>query len=205
MIQLTTERLIIRDPLITDIDSWHRLLSNVETMYYLQDILTHSFEESKQNLEIAITESKSKNREKYFFAIENKETGTFIGSVGYTVAQVTPVGKSVGVGYFILPKFHGKGYITEALKEVIKFAFEDNEVYRICTGCLAENRASERVMQKCGLIKEAEYKSYIWHDGQMKDRVEYRLLRDEWQTKSERFTPTRGHGYGNYTTENTKL
>jgi len=87
----------------------------------------------------------------------------------------------VEVGYFILPEFHGKGYITEALKEVIKFAFEDNGVYRISTGCLSENRASEKVMQKCGLIKEAEYKSYIRHDGQMKDRVEYRLLLDEWR------------------------
>jgi len=179
MIKLTTERLIIRDPLLTDIDNWHRLLSDVETMYYLQDILTHTHEESRQNLEIAIAESKSKNRKKYFLAIENKETGAFIGSIGYTVTQVTPVGKLVEIGYFILPEFHGKGVITEALREVIKFAFEDNEVYRISTGCLSENRASERVMQKCGLIKEAEYKSYIWHDEQMKDRVEYRLLRDE--------------------------
>jgi len=181
MIQLITERLIIRDPLLTDIDSWHRLLSDVETMYYLQDILTHTLEESRQNLEIAVEESKSKNRKKYFFAIENKETGVFIGSIGYTVTEVTPVGKLVEAGYFILPEFHGKGYITEAFKTVIMFAFEDNGVYRISTGCLAENRASERVMQKCGLIKEAEFKSYVWHDGQMKDRVEYRLLREEWK------------------------
>ena len=183
MIRLTTEQLIIRDPLLTDIDSWHRLLSNVETMYYLPDILTHTLEESKKNLEIAVAESKSKNREKYFFAIENKETGAFIGSIGYTVDQVTPVGKLVELGYFILPEFHGRGYITEALREVIKFAFEDNDVHRISTGCLKENRASERVMQKCGLIKEAEFRSYIWHDGKMKDRVEYRLLRSEWQRK----------------------
>ena len=180
MIRLITERLIIRDPLLTDINNWHRLLSNVETMYYLQDILTYTLEESKQNLEDAVAESKCKNRKKYFFAIENDETGAFIGSIGYTVDKVTPIGKLVWMGYFILPEFHGKGYITEALKEIIKFAFTENGVYRISTGCLAENRASERVMQKCGLIKEAEYKSYIWHDGKMKDRVEYRLLRDEY-------------------------
>jgi len=32
------------------------------------------------------------------------------------------------------------------------------------------------------LLKEAEYKSFIWHDGRMKDRVEYRMLRDEWKS-----------------------
>ena len=185
MIRLRTERLIIRDPLPTDIDGWHRLLSDAETMYYLQDILANSFDESEQNLAVAVAESQNEDRKKYFFAVEIRETGAFIGTVGYTVTQTTPVGKVVSAGYFILPEYHGKGYTTEAFKEIIRFAFEDNDVYRINTGCLIENCASEKVMQKCGLIKEAEYKAHTWHDGQMKDRVEYRLLRDEWRTKSK--------------------
>jgi ribosomal-protein-alanine N-acetyltransferase len=36
-------------------------------------------------------------------------------------------------------------------------------------------------MQKNGLIKEAEYKEYILHEGKLKDRVEYRLLKNEWK------------------------
>ena len=42
---------------------------------------------------------------------------------------------------------------------------------------------STRVMQKCGFIKEADFKSHTWHDGAMKDRVEYRMLRDEWNAQ----------------------
>jgi ribosomal-protein-alanine N-acetyltransferase len=181
MIRLTTERLIIRDPLPNDIGGWHCLMSDPKTMYYLPDIMTHSPDESLQNLETAIDEAQSSNRTKYFFAIEHGVTGAFIGAVGYTVTQNTPVGKIVGAGYFILPEYHGQGIMTEAFREVIRFAFEDNGVFRIETGCLSENRASERVMQKCGLIKEAERRLYTWHDGRMKDRVEYRLLKDEWR------------------------
>lgn len=185
MIHLVTERLIIRDPLSTDINDWHRLMSDPKTMYYLQDIMTHSLEESRQNLETAVTEARNPGRTKYFFAIEDRVTGTYIGTTGYTVMNATPAGKSAGVGYFILPEYHGRGYMTEALREVIRFAFEDDGVYRIETGCLTENRASERVMQKCGLIKEAVRKAYTWHDGRLKDRVEYRLLRDEWMSACE--------------------
>ena len=181
MIRLKSKRLIIRDPLPTDIEDWHRLISDPKTMYYLPDILTCSLDESRNNLEAAINESLSLNRKKYFFTIEHIETGAFIGTVGYTVTHTTPLGKFVGAGYFILPEFHGQGYMTEALNEVIRFAFEDNDVYRVSTGCLAENRASERVMQKCGMVKESERKHFTWHDGQMKDRVEYRLLKDEWK------------------------
>ncbi|MCL1807182.1 MAG: GNAT family N-acetyltransferase [Oscillospiraceae bacterium] len=182
MNRLQTERLIIRDPLPTDIDHWHHLMSDPKTMTYLQDIMTHSLDESRQNLEAAIAAAKSPERVQVFFAMEHRATGVFIGTIGYTVTDLTPLGKFAHVGYFILPEHHGNGYTTEALREILRFAFEEDNVFRINTGCLKENQASERVMQKCGLIKEAERKAFQWHEGQMKDRVEYRLLKDEWET-----------------------
>jgi len=128
MIRLITERLVIRDLLPADLGDLHRLLSDTETMYYLQDIVTHSREESKQNLDVAIAESQSEDRTKYFFSIVDKETDTFIGSVGYTVTETTPVGKLVHIGYFILPEHHGKGYMTEAVNEVLRLRIT------MCTG-----------------------------------------------------------------------
>lgn len=92
----------------------------------------------------------------------------------------TPVGKIVHAGYFTYPKFWNNGYVTEAFYKVLEFAFLEDNVYRVTTGCLAENAGSERVMQKCGLIKEAEHVDWEWHDGRMKTRLEYRLLRREW-------------------------
>ena len=123
MIRLITERLVIRDPLLTDFTDWHRLISDPESMYYLPDILTQSPDESRENLESAVDESANPNRTKYFFVIEHSETGVFIGTVGYTVTQMTPLGKLVSAGYFILPEYHGQGYMTEAFSEIIRFAF----------------------------------------------------------------------------------
>jgi len=182
MIHLKTERLVIRDFLPKDINDWHRLSSDPETMYFLQDVMTRSLEESRRNMEMAVSEAQNPNRTKYFFAIEHGETGTFIGTIGYTVTETTPAGKLAGAGYWMLPEYHGQGYMTEALREVIRFGFQDDNVFRFHTGCLAENRASERVMQKCGFVKEAQRKSCAWHDGRMKDRVEYRLLKAEWES-----------------------
>ena len=181
MIYLQTPCLIIRDPLLTDLEGWHRLISDSKAMYYLQDIMTQSEEESRQNLETAISEAQNPGRTKYFLTVEHGQTGEFIGSIGYTVTGSTPLGKFVGVGYFLLPKHQGKGYATEAMGEVIRFAFEEDKVFRISTGCLKENIGSEKVMIKCGMIKEGEYKHCAWHDGQMKDRVSYRLLKSEWE------------------------
>ena len=183
MIKLITDRLILRDHVVEDLETHHKLLSNDNVMKYLQDIKTNNIEESKQNLQKIIDDSLSKDRKLFFFRIENKVTNEFIGEIGYTVIQNTPYGKLVHLGYFLKEKYWNKGYATEALKRTIEYAFVENNVYRIRTGCFKENIGSERVMQKCGFIKEAEFKKYILHEGQLKDRVEYRLLKEEYNAR----------------------
>lgn len=181
MIVFETERLIIRDPKPEDIDGYHRVLSDELTMHFGNS--SSSFEMNFRNFEGAINEINNDCRIKYFFTFECRVSKQYIGTVGYTVVGTTPVGKIVGAGYAILPEYRGKGYTTEAFQALIHFAFEKNDVYRLVAGCRAENQASVRVMQKCGMIKEAEFKRHTWHDGQMKDRLEYRLLKEEYYQK----------------------
>lgn len=180
MINIETNRLIIRDHLHSDLDSMHKLLSDSLAMYYLPDIRTNSFEESKLNLETAIKEASLIDRQKFFFTIVNKKERNYIGEIGFTITENTPKGKRVHLGYFILQKYWGKGFVTEAAKAIIDFAFENVGVHKITTGCIKENIGSEKVMKKCNMKKEAEFIKHIWHDGKWKDRVEYGLLREDW-------------------------
>ena len=185
MIRLETDRLILRDFTMDDLLDYYRLKTDEQTMYYMQDIKLDSIEEAKEELAGLMADMDSKDRKFYFLHIELKDSYEQVGSIGYTVISSTPVGKIVQLGYFTYPKFWGNGYTSEAAKRVLEFAFEEDNVYRVTTGCLAENRGSERVMQKNGMIKEAEHKEYEWHDGKMKDRLEYRLLKDEWAGRSK--------------------
>lgn len=181
MIYLETARLILRDYREEDEEAYYRLKSDPKTMYYLQDIQLHSKEESKNDFSEVLHDQKRDHRKFYFFHIELKDTHQQVGSIGYTVDNFTPVGKLVGMGYFTYPSFWGQGYTSEALKRVLMFAFLENQVYRVSTGCLAENVGSMKVMEKCGMIREAEHIDYEWHDGKMKTRLEYRLLKKEWE------------------------
>ena len=181
MIRLETERLILRDYVIDDFDDYYRLQTDDRTMYYMQDIKLDSIASAQEDFANILKDMVSEERKLYFLRMELKETHEQVGSIGYTVVDNTPAGKIVHMGYFTYPKFWGKGYTSEALKKVIEYAFTADNVYRITTGCLAENIGSERVMQKCGMIKEAEHVDYEWHDGRMKTRVEYRLLKTEWK------------------------
>lgn len=178
---LETERLLLRDYEPTDLKSYFELKSDPKTMYYLQDLRLFTMRQAKDDLKQILADQKSESRKFYFFNIVLKKSGRSIGSIGYTVTDHTPVGKLVQAGYFTVPGAWGQGYTTEALKRVLRFAFLENNVYRVTTGCLKENAGSEKVMRKCGLIKEAEHIDWEWHDGKMKTRLEYRLLRNEWK------------------------
>lgn len=69
---------------------------------------------------------------------------------------------SIELGYVIHPRFHGKGYMTQALKIAIEALFSAG--YReVITGAFEENKASIRVMEKAGMIciektEEIEYR-----------------------------------------------
>ena len=181
MLFLETERLILRDYREEDFAAYYRLKANPKTMYYLQDLILHSPEEAEESFREVLEDQQRENRQFYFLHMELKETHAQVGSIGYTVTERTPVGKLVHLGYFSYPQYWGKGYTSEALARVLSFAFNEDNVYRVTTGCLAENRGSERVMQKNGMIKEAEHVAYTWHDGQLKTRLEYRLLAPEYR------------------------
>ena len=184
MIYLETNRLILRDYNENDFEAYYSLKTDSETMYYLQDIQLYSLEEAKNEFNHVLSDITDINRKYYFLHMELKETHEQVGSIGYTVVDNTPIGKLVHLGYFTYSRFWKKGYTSEALQKVFEYAFTENNVYRVTTGFLTENKASERVMQKNGMMKEAEYIDYEWHDGKIKSRLEYRLLKTEWKREN---------------------
>lgn len=181
MVRLETERLIIRDHQVDDLEHHHKLMSDIEVMSYIQDIMTHSLEESKENLMFSIQESKNPNRKHYFFAIINKLTGTHIGSIGFKVLEENDVSGNVELGYFIFKKYWGKGYTYEAAKIVVDYIFS-HKYHKITTGCIKENKCSEKIMLKLDMTKESELVKHVLHDHKWKTRVTYRLLREEHET-----------------------
>ena len=60
------------------------------------------------------------------------------------------------VGYHIGGSYTGQGYATEAVKAFLPVIMPRLGITRIAGNCLAENRASVKVMERCGFVKEFE-------------------------------------------------
>ena len=87
--------------------------------------------------------SQDRNRFVYGVYLDNRLIG-FVNDVfiGENVVEL---------GYVISPKHKNKGYATEALKGSINLIFESGFQFVKCEA-FEENLASQRVMQKCGMV-----------------------------------------------------
>ena len=88
-------------------------------------------------------------------------------------------GAHYGLGYFIRPDLWNRGLATEAAMAALDFIFAGNAC-RVSAACLAENLASRRVLEKCGMRQEGLLKKHTWHDGQWKDCAVYAVLKEEY-------------------------
>jgi RimJ/RimL family protein N-acetyltransferase len=85
------------------------------------------------------------------------------------------------IGWCIDPAVQGQGYATEAVRELIRIAFEELGLRRLVAHCFAANKASWRLMERVGMrrevytVKESLHRSGEWMDG-----MSYALLAEEW-------------------------
>ena len=97
-----------------------------------------------------------------FWAVEEKDTGLFIGEAGFAEfhRQIEPPLKGIPeIGWAFVPQAHGKGYATETVRAVV--AWGDERFGRRQTACIIDpaNAASIRVAEKCGygLSQQTQY------------------------------------------------
>jgi ribosomal-protein-alanine N-acetyltransferase len=83
------------------------------------------------------------------------------------------------VAYYLAEKAWGKGYMTEILKRVIDFCFDELGLNRVEADHFARNPASGRVMEKAGMTKEGLARQKYCKDGEFLDAVLYAIVKGD--------------------------
>jgi RimJ/RimL family protein N-acetyltransferase len=148
---ITTERLNIRNIRAIDFDDMYEYMSDEDVMKY------ESNRFNKQSLETFLYDVIPSKR---FFAVILKKTHKMIGHIYVGKTQPEKFNE-YNVGYILNPEYHNQGYCTEAVKELCRYAFEVLNAHRLTAKCNPENVASWRVMEKSGFIKEGLLRSRV--------------------------------------------
>ena len=99
--------------------------------------------------------------------------GITIGNIRRGVAQ------SCQIGYWMGQSYAGNGYMVDALRLVIPFAFGELRLHRIEAACIPFNARSVHVLEKAGFTREGLARSYLRINGAWQDHFLYGLVRDD--------------------------
>lgn len=148
---IETERLILRSWRMTDRAVFAEINSNNKVMRYFPKPL--SIDESNGFVDRINSEFEETGFGLY--AVEIKETGEFIGYVGFhRFTFDVPFSPGWEIGWRISDKFWNKGYATEAAMACIKYAQEKKLCNRLYSFTAVPNIASENVMKRIGMSFE---------------------------------------------------
>lgn len=97
------------------------------------------------------------------FALAERESGKVIGSLGLHPSPVEGTAYELlrckEIGYVLSKAYWGRGLMPEAVKEVIRFCFEELNAELLTVGHYEGNMQSARVIEKCGFTFWRAYTS----------------------------------------------
>ena len=120
------------------------------------------------------------------YAVTRKESDEAIGSIGLLFdekSNLNIAADEAEIGYWIGEPFWGQGFIPEAVRELMRHAFEDLGVLTLWCGYFDSNEKSKRVSEKCGFTFHHTEHDKEWPlINAVKTQHITRITKAEWKT-----------------------
>jgi ribosomal-protein-alanine N-acetyltransferase len=173
---LSTERLTLRTFELSDADEVQRMAGSQKIAETTTNI-PHPYLDGMAEEWISKHQEWFEKNISVDFAIEIKESKKLIGNISLMLDSTK---HKAEIGYWIDEEFWNKGFCTEALKAVIKYAFTARSINKITSRHLVTNPASGKVMVKSGLAQEGYLKQDVYKNGHYFDTLVYGLVKTDW-------------------------
>jgi len=182
--KLTTERLILREPIMKDAKDLVKILNSINISENFRTIpYPYTLKMAKSWIKNCIKDTKEKPRKSYSFVIELKPQKVILGAVG--LAYVNKYEEIAGLWYWLSKNYWRQGITFEASSSVLDFAFNKIRLRRINASAFGDNESSNNLLKKLGFkyegtrIKNMRAKS----NGKIHDENIYGLLREDYVKK----------------------
>jgi RimJ/RimL family protein N-acetyltransferase len=130
----------------------------------------------------AIEKEADESRRLFHFTIRDRQDDRLLGFVRIEGIEWThgTCNLKLAIGD---PTDRNKGYGSEAMQLIMRFAFNELNLYRISTVVGEDNPLALNFFQKFGFVEEVRRRKSLLRDGQTWDLLYLGLLRDEWLAK----------------------
>lgn len=126
---------------------------------------------------------KEAGRDFYYFVIRSRADDRAIG-----FARIHWIEWNHGNGHFNMgigsPDDRCQGMGGEALEMMLRYAFEELNLYRLTVNTFEYNTGAQRFLERHGFQLEVRRREAIYRDGKYWDALTYGILADEWHAKN---------------------
>ncbi|WP_054024061.1 GNAT family N-acetyltransferase [Bacillus sp. FJAT-28004] len=171
-----TERLILRQLEPGDAEALELLINDYDIASTTLNI-PYPYPEGGAEAFIIRKAEAAKRGDDYSFAIINKENNVFMGCIGILINNNH---KRAELGYWIGKRYWNQGYVTEGVKRITQFGFEELALNKIHAAAMTKNPASSNVMKKVGMQYEGTFRQHFLKWDAYEDIAYYSLLRDDY-------------------------
>lgn len=146
---LETERLLIRSWTDADRDLFREINADPKVMEFF------AFRRSHAEADALLEKLNGSIRQTGlgFYALEHKETAEPVGFCGLSLAGMPEIfpAETVEIGWRLATRFWGNGYVTEAGRALLDFAFREKNIPAVLAFAVADNHRSTGVMERIGM------------------------------------------------------
>jgi ribosomal-protein-alanine N-acetyltransferase len=176
---IETERLLLKKFEITDAQDQFLLRSNEQCMKYIGKPTHKSIDESIELINLKHTNIVEGSG--IDWAIFYKTEQKIIGSIA--IHKIDKQNHRGEIGYMLQPAYWNQGIISEALHEIIKYAFNTLNLHSLEALLDINNEASIAVLTKFKFIKEAHFKENYFFNDEFIDTLVFSLLKSNHYQK----------------------
>lgn len=172
---LETDRLILRPMRLSDARDLYAYASDPQVSRHVLWETHQSISQSRAMLRGALWQYRKGLPSSY--AITLKNSGRMIGTIGFM--WVNTDHKSAEVGYSLSRAYWNQGLMTEALRRIVEFGFEELKLNRIEAQYELDNPASGHVMAHVGMRYEGTMRQRLKNKGRFVDVAVCAILRGD--------------------------
>lgn len=158
---------------INDLDNLVKHANNPNISKFMTDGFPYPY--TKEHGEKFIEMAVSHHPTRLFAIIVDNEA---VGGIGIH-PQTDIMRKNAELGYWLSEDHWGKGIISNAIKEMVTYAFENFEITRIYARPFGNNIASQKALQKAGLQLEARLKNTIYKNNEYLDELIFSIRKSD--------------------------
>ncbi|HEY9655541.1 MAG TPA: GNAT family N-acetyltransferase [Crinalium sp.] len=174
---LQTERLILR-PLTRGDATSIQVAASVREISDTMISIPHPYPDDEAERYVTRQIAEFETRQSIAFVVERKFDPAFSGII--EVRDIEYEHSQAELSFWLAVGNWGHGYMSEALKPIIRFGFEELELNRLYAYHMMRNPGSGKVLQRNGFVQEGLLRQRVQKWGKFEDVALWAMLKRDW-------------------------